>query len=60
MPVQTVTKVGPKDHDRPMTLEDFLAARTQEGYRYELIEGRLYVSAAPNFPQNLLEEWLND
>jgi Uma2 family endonuclease len=60
MTVQTSVKIGPTDHGRPMTFDDFVMARGQEGYRYELIEGRVYVSAAPNVPQNLNEEWLND
>ncbi len=60
MTVQTVIEIGPKDHGRPMTLDDFVSARGQEGYHYELIEGKAYVATAPNLPQNFNEEWLND
>jgi len=54
----TALKLGPADHGRPMTPEEFEAADWQEGYRYELIEGRLYVVPAPGLPQISLEVWL--
>jgi Uma2 family endonuclease len=41
-----------------MTLEQFQAAEAQEGYRYELIDGRLYVSPEANFPEHWVEDWL--
>ena len=33
----------PADHGRALTLEEFLSARAQEGYKYEIIHGRLDV-----------------
>ncbi len=54
----TVAKIGPADHDRPMTLEEFLAGDYEEGYRYELIDGRLYVSPTPNQPEDWVRAWL--
>jgi Uma2 family endonuclease len=54
----TVTKIGPADHDREMSLEEFLAGDYEEGYRYELIDGRLYVSPKPNQPEDWVNEWL--
>ncbi len=60
MSVQTRITIGPNDHDRPMTLEDFLSADGLEGYHYELIEGKVYVSPTPNLPQNVNEEWVHD
>ncbi|HEY7311090.1 MAG TPA: Uma2 family endonuclease [Gemmataceae bacterium] len=51
-------KLGPADHGRPMTLEEFLAARSLEGYQYELIDGKLYVSPVPNLPENRVEDWV--
>jgi Uma2 family endonuclease len=54
----TVTKIGPDDHGREMTLEEFLAGDYEEGYRYELIDGRLYVSPHPNQPEDWVKEWL--
>jgi Uma2 family endonuclease len=41
-----------------MTLEEFHSADGLEGYRYELIDGRLYVAPAPNLPENVVEEWI--
>jgi Uma2 family endonuclease len=59
----TVTKtarIGPLDHGRPMSFEEFMAADYQEGYRFELIHGRLYVSAWPNFPEDWVHNWLRE
>ena len=41
-----VKRLEPADHGRPMIVEEFVAASTVEGYRYELIDGKLYVSPA--------------
>jgi Uma2 family endonuclease len=41
-----------------MSLEEFLAGDYREGYHYELIDGKLYVSPKPNLPENWVEEWL--
>jgi Uma2 family endonuclease len=41
-----------------MTREEFESARGREGYRFELIEGRVYVSPLPNMPHELLCDWL--
>jgi Uma2 family endonuclease len=54
----TVTKIGPEDHGRPMTLEEFEAGDYEEGCQYELIDGELYVSPLPNAPQGIVEHWL--
>jgi Uma2 family endonuclease len=54
----TVLKIGPVDHGRPMTLEEFHASDYEEGYQYELIDGRLYVSPEANAPQGLVEKWI--
>jgi Uma2 family endonuclease len=55
----TVLKLGPADHCRPMTLDEFMAGDYAGGYQYELIDGKLYVSPQPNLPQNRVEEWLS-
>jgi Uma2 family endonuclease len=55
----TVSRIGPADHGRPLTLEEFTAGDYEEGYHYELIDGRLYVSPAPNQPENWVQEWLS-
>jgi Uma2 family endonuclease len=54
----TVLKLGPGDHGRPMTLEEFEHGDYEEGHQYELIDGRLYVSPAPDAPVGILEKWL--
>jgi Uma2 family endonuclease len=54
----TVLKLGPADHGRELTLEEFLSGDYAEGHRYELIDGRLYVSPQANFPHDLLVRWL--
>src|SRR5262245_2897980 len=56
----TILKIGPADHGRPMTRDEYLAGDYQEGYRYELIEGMLYVFPAANLPENQIQEWIND
>jgi Uma2 family endonuclease len=56
--MQTATKVGPADHGQGMTLEEFEAADYQEGYKYELIDGRLYVTYEPDPPEDIIEKWL--
>ena len=39
--VTTPLRIGPADHGRAMTLEEFLDADVEEGYRYELAQGVL-------------------
>ena len=54
----TVTKLGPADHGRPLTLEEFDAGDYEQGYKYELIDGKLYVSPEPNAPEGLVQDWI--
>ncbi len=54
----TVTRLGPADHGRPMTLDEFETGNYEDGYKYEIIDGKLYVSPLPDLPENRLEEWL--
>jgi Uma2 family endonuclease len=51
-------KLGPADHGRAVTAEEFESADYERGYRYELIRGRLYVSPVPNAPHDFLKTWL--
>jgi Uma2 family endonuclease len=53
-------KFGPADHGRLVTADELATAEYEEGFKYEVIDGRLYVSAAPNMPENFLEMWLRD
>jgi len=48
--VTTSLRIGPTDHGRAMTLEEFLDADVEEGYRYELARGVLEVNQVPNDP----------
>ena len=41
-------QLGPADHGRPMSYAEYLAGDYQEGYKYELIDGELYVSPEAN------------
>jgi Uma2 family endonuclease len=51
-------QLGPGDRGRSMTYEEFMAGDYQEGYRYELIDGALFVSPAPNPPHALIFRWI--
>jgi Uma2 family endonuclease len=46
----TRTQIGPADHGRRMTLEEFRDAEEQSGYRYELARGVLEVTEIPGDP----------
>ena len=44
------TRIGLADHGRAMTLDDFLEAEEEPGYRYELARGVLEVTQVPDDP----------
>ena len=48
--VTVTTRIGPADHGRKMTLEQFLEAEEEPGFRYELACGVLEVTEVPNDP----------
>jgi Uma2 family endonuclease len=50
--------LGHRDHGRELTYDEFMAASYEKGYRYELIEGRLYVSPAASYPHDLVRDYL--
>jgi Uma2 family endonuclease len=54
----TIAALGQADHGRPMTAEEFEKGDYEPGFKYELIEGRLYVSPVPIAPQNCVLVWL--
>jgi Uma2 family endonuclease len=56
--MSTLVKVGPRDHGRHLTLEEFESADYAEGHKYELIDGKLYVSPQPNAPEGVLDMWV--
>ena len=45
-------------HGRPLALEVFKKAHYREGSEYELVDGKVYVTAKPEFPQAAVERWL--
>ena len=49
--------LSPADHGRPLSYEEFESAPWEEGYRYELVDGRLYVSPVPELPHEFLVQW---
>jgi Uma2 family endonuclease len=50
----TLLRIGPADNGRVMSLEEFMEAEVEEGYRYELARGVLEVSEVPNDPHGLI------
>ena len=56
----TVTKLGPSDHGRLMSYDEFMAGDYEQGYKYEIIDGRLYVAPATNLAEYSDEDWLLD
>lgn len=46
------------DHGRALSWEEFASADAAEGFRYEMIEGRVCVSPVPGLPHDDLVEWL--
>jgi Uma2 family endonuclease len=52
--VATPLRIGPADRGRTMTLEEFLEAEEEEGYRYELARGVLEVTQVPNDPHGVV------
>jgi len=51
-------QLGPADHGRELTYEAFLAGDYEKGHKYELIDGRLYVSPAANYPHDWVRDYL--
>src|SRR5437868_3255448 len=51
-------KLRPIDHGRPISYEDFMASDTVDGYHYEIIDGKIYVSPMPNTPHMRLDKWM--
>ena len=46
----TTLLLGPNDHGRVLSLDDYLDAEVESGYRYELARGVLEVTEIPNDP----------
>jgi Uma2 family endonuclease len=56
--MKTALYLTPRDHGRRLTIDELESAAAQEGYRYELIRGRLAVSPVPDMPHDELKDWL--
>jgi Uma2 family endonuclease len=48
-------RIGPADHGRMMTLQEFMDAAEEPGYRYELARGVLEATEVPDDPHALIE-----
>lgn len=46
--MSTLLKIGPADRGRAISYEEFVASDFMRGYQYELIEGKLQVTPAPD------------
>ena len=57
---KTITKIGPADHGRRMSLEEFDEAEGQEGYLYELSRGIITVTDVPSRRHLLLVSAIRD
>ncbi len=58
--ITTPLRIGLADRGRRMTLEEFLEADVEEGYRYELARGVLEVTQVPNDPHGVVVANLYD
>ena len=56
----TAVKIGPDSHGRRMTWQEFRSGDYEPGFKYELIDGKLYVSPEANLPENFVQDWLRD
>ena len=52
--VATPIRISLADHGREMTLQEFLEAEEEDGYRYELARGVLEVADVPNDPHGVI------
>jgi Uma2 family endonuclease len=54
------SRLGPIHHGRPVTDSELAACEFVGGFRYEVIDGRLYVSVRQEPWECLVEQWLYD
>src|SRR5258707_11759199 len=56
----TMTRtIGPADAGVQMTWDEFSTLDWEEGYRYELIDGRLVVAEIPDIAHAAYTDWLH-
>lgn len=58
--VSQVRRFGPGDHGTLLSFEEFTQAAWEEGYRYELIDGRVHASPLPDLPESWVDLWLKE
>src|SRR2546421_1440024 len=56
--VKALRRLGPADHGRPITNAELAVCPGESGYRFEVIDGRLYVSYQPDLPEDFVDSWL--
>ena len=56
--MRTALRLTPADSGVPLSVDELDGAEQGEGYKYEIIHGRLYVSPQPALPTNDVEDWL--
>lgn len=56
--MRTKLYLTPEDHGRALTWDEFDSADFAEGSGYEFIHGRLCVTPLPNFPHDVLRDWV--
>lgn len=56
--VELPTRIRSKDHGRRISEREFFAAEFESGFQFELIDGRVFVSPAPDSPHDNAVEWL--
>ena len=58
--MRTKIYLTPADHGRPLSWDEYVSADAEEGYRYELIEGRVVVSPPPGSLHEDCVDWLEE
>ena len=58
--MQTRLYLTHEDHGRELSWDEFIGADFEEGYRYEMIEGRIEVSPAASSEHEDCIEWLKE
>ncbi len=58
--IATRTRFGPTDHGVPVTADELAEAEYAEGFRYEVIDGRISVAPIANLTEGDWQDWLRD
>lgn len=55
--MKTMTELTPRHHGRRMSDDEFAAAEAREGYRFELIDGKVFMCPAPGTLHAVIVAW---